>query len=69
MENHVDLIGVPTEGFIHRVVEDFLGEVVGSGGIGVHAGALADRLQAGQDLNGICVVLAHQQRATRSGVG
>ena len=54
------------QGLVDAVVDDFLRQVIGAGGIGVHAGALAHRFEAGQDFDGSGVVgLIHQARACR----
>ena len=55
----IDLVGVAGQCLIDAVVDHFLGEVVGSGSIGIHARAFAYRLQAGQDFDVLGSVLAH----------
>jgi hypothetical protein len=47
-----DLVRVPGDGLVGGVVDDFLREVVRALGRRVHAGALAHRLQSGQDFDG-----------------
>ena len=39
MQDDVDGFSVTGEGFVHRVVDYFLRQVIGAGGVGVHAGA------------------------------
>jgi hypothetical protein len=51
VQHHVDGVGVAGERFVHRVVDDFLRQVVGARGVGVHAGAALDRVQARQDFD------------------
>ena len=51
-----DVPGMARQGFIDAVVDDFLHEVIGPRGIGVHAWSLADRVQAGQYFDGIGIV-------------
>ena len=46
-----DLPAVAAEGFVRRVVDDFLNDVQRIFGAGVHAGSLLDRLQALQHLD------------------
>jgi hypothetical protein len=56
VEGDHDLRAVAGDRLVGGVVDDLLGEVVGPVGEGVHAGALAHRLQPGQDLDGRSVV-------------
>ena len=56
VEDHLDRLGVPGQGFVDAVVDDFLGQVVGACGVGVHARALAHRVEAGKDFDGVCVI-------------
>ncbi len=51
-----DLVAVAGDGLVGRVVDHLLGEVVRPVGERVHAGALAHRLQSGQDFDGGGVV-------------
>ena len=59
VQYHIDTAGVSGEGLINAVVDNFLGEVIGACGIGVHAGALAHRLKPGEDFNVFRGVIAH----------
>jgi hypothetical protein len=56
VEDHGDGPGMAGQGLVDAVIYDFLGEVIGPGGVGVHARALADRVQAAQNLDGGGVV-------------
>jgi hypothetical protein len=56
-----DARGVPGDGFVHRVVEDFGDEVMQRAFIGaadIHAGAFAHRLQPFEDFDAVGVVVA-----------
>ena len=66
VQDDIDPAGVPRQGFVDTVINDFLGQMVGPTGIGVHAWAFADRVQTTQNFNGIGVVLflAHGKEAT-----
>ena len=59
MQHNVDLTAVPRQRLVDRVVDDFLSQVIGAGGVGIHAGTLADRLQTSQDFNSVSVVFGH----------
>ena len=52
VQDHLHGAGVTRQGLVDTVVDDFLREVVGPRGIGVHTRTLADRVQARQDFNG-----------------
>jgi len=54
MQDDLHRARVAGEGFVDAVVDDFLGQVVGSRGVGVHARALAHRVEAGEDFDGFC---------------
>jgi len=54
MQDHLNRAGMAGEGFVDAVVDDFLGQMVGPRGIGVHARALAHRVEAGKNLDGFC---------------
>ncbi|MNS58305.1 hypothetical protein D3C72_912200 [compost metagenome] len=56
MEDDLHRTGVTGQGFVDTVVDDFLGQVVGAAGIGVHARPLADRVKAREDFDGVCVI-------------
>ena len=51
-------LGVPGQGFVDAVVDDFLGKVVRPTGVGVHAGAFAHRVEAREDFDGVGVIRA-----------
>ena len=51
VQNYFQAAGVARNGFIDAVVDDFLNKMIGAGGIGIHARALAHRVQAGQNFN------------------
>ncbi|MNV26446.1 hypothetical protein D3C71_1175660 [compost metagenome] len=46
-----DRVGVSGQGFVDGIVDDFLRQMVRARGVGVHARAALDRVQAGQDFN------------------
>ena len=52
-----DAPGKARKRFVDAVVHDFLDEVIRASGVGVHAGALAHRLESREDLDGFCGVL------------
>ena len=61
VQGDLDAAGMAGQGFIHGIVDDFLGQVIGSGGVGVHTRALAHGLEAGEDLNILGgIVIAHE---------
>ena len=64
-----DLAGVTGQRLVHRVVDDFLGQVVGARGVGVHARTALDRVQAGKDFNVCCVVAGAHAGQLRKGIG
>ena len=53
---NLDGIGVTGDRFIHAVVDDLVGEVVGAVGVGEHPRPFAHRLQAGEYFNGRSVI-------------
>src|SRR5690606_17577840 len=53
---------------VHRVVDDFLRQVVGPRGVRIHARAALDRIQAGEDFD-VGGVVAGIHRLRRSGGG
>src|SRR5690606_13151349 len=59
---------VAGQGLVHGVVHHFLDQVVGAGGVGVHARAALDRIQAGEDfdVDGV-VARAHAGTAVEKG--
>ena len=46
-----DLAGVAGQCFVDAVVDNFLRQMVGAGGVGVHARTLAHRLKASEDFD------------------
>jgi len=56
VQNDLHRPGVASQGFVDAVVDDFLGQVVGPAGVGVHARPLADRVKAREDFDGVCVI-------------
>src|SRR5690606_26295013 len=66
VQNDVDFFGVAGQGLVHAVVDDFLGQVVGPGGVGVHARALAHRLNPGEDFDIFCEIVGHHPLGTHS---
>src|SRR5690606_3387606 len=72
VEDHLDGRGVAGQRLVDAVVDDFLGQVVGARGVGVHARALAHRVQTGQYFDGIGVVgvlLGHKRFRSSSKSG
>ncbi len=52
LEQHdLDRFRVPGQRLVHRVVDDFLRQMVRARGVGVHAWAAFDRVQAGEDFD------------------
>ena len=58
VQDDVDRLGVPCQGFVDTVVDDFLRQVVRTTGVGVHAGAFAHRVEAREDFDGVGVIRA-----------
>jgi len=56
VQGHPYLFGIPSNGLIHAIVDDFLGQMIRPGGIGIHTGALTDRIQSAKYLNGRGIV-------------
>ena len=56
VEDDLDLLGESGDGLVDAVVHHLLGQMVGSRGVGIHAGATTHRLQAAEDLDGFGVV-------------
>jgi hypothetical protein len=56
MENNINTLRMACQRFIHAVINDFLAQMVWTGGVGVHPGATANRLKPGEYLNGIGVI-------------
>ena len=53
----VDALGVALDGLVDAVVDDFVSEVVGPTGVGIHAGAPAHGVKTAQDLD-VCSAIA-----------
>lgn len=72
LERHLNTIGMACNGFVHRVVEHFGGEVVQRplvGAADVHARPAPDRLQALQDLNRMGIVIGGSGGGGRKQIG
>ena len=70
VEGHVDLAAVARQRFVDAVVDDFVREVVGPTGVGVHARASPDGLESAQDFDVLSGVgLAHSWIGPRARVG
>ena len=70
VEGHFDLAAMARERFVDAVVDDFVSEVVGPTGVGVHARATPDGLESAQDFNVLSGVgLAHSWIGPRARVG
>ncbi len=59
---HDHIVGVPRQGFVDRIVDDFEHHVMQAGAVmhvaDVHAGALADRFQSPEDSDFAGIVIA-----------
>ena len=63
VKRDIDLVAVPRQGFIDRVVDDLVDEVVQAGSAGradVHRGTLADRLEAFENLDLVRAVVVRR---------
>ena len=71
MDGHVDAVAVPGQGLVDSVVDDLVDHVVQPGAIigvtDVHAGSLANRLEALQDLDALFVVRTFARRSGSRG--
>ncbi|MNN63151.1 hypothetical protein D3C81_1785090 [compost metagenome] len=54
VEDHLHRLGVTGQRLVDAVVDDLLGQVIGAAGVGVHARALAHRIETGEDFDGFC---------------
>ena len=45
MQDHVDAFGKPGDGLVYTIVDDFLGQMVGTLGIGIHSRSSPDRVK------------------------
>ena len=60
VQDDLDASRMAGQRLVHRVVDDFLRQVVGARGVGVHAGPALDRVKAGKDFDvGGVVTTAH----------
>jgi hypothetical protein len=50
-KGYIDSAAVTRQRFVNAVIDDFLGKMIGTGGIGVHARPPPDGFEATQDLN------------------
>ena len=66
VQRDLDVAGKACQCFIHAVINDFLGEMIGPGCVGVHAGAFAHRVEATEYFNrlGVVVVGCHESLLT-----
>ena len=70
VQGDLDAAGMPGQRLVHRVVDDFLRQMIGPGGVGIHARAALDRIQPGQDFDVFGVVTAvHGLDAFQGGDG
>jgi hypothetical protein len=51
MQSDLYLAGISSYSLVDTVIYDFLGQVIGPGGIGIHTRALTNRLQSTQYLD------------------
>ena len=58
VQDDLHRFGVTGQGFVDTVVDDFLSQVIGPAGVGIHAGALAHRVEAREDFDGVGVIRA-----------
>ncbi|MND87283.1 hypothetical protein D3C80_792780 [compost metagenome] len=58
IQGHLQGAGMARQRLVDAVVDDLLAEVIGPGGVCVHAGAATHRFEAIEDLNGIRIVLS-----------
>jgi hypothetical protein len=49
IKDNINLAGKTGQGFIHTIINDFLGQVIRPGSIGIHPGPLANRIKTGKD--------------------
>ncbi len=61
-EHDLDCARETGDGLVHAVVDHLLGQMVGPGGIRVHAGAPAHRVESAQDFDGRGIVAAAHGR-------
>ena len=60
---HIDAVGMPGQGLVHRIVHHFIDHVVQTRAVigiaDIHAGALAHRIQALQHLDAVGAIFVH----------
>ena len=63
VELHVNAVGMPGQGLVHRIVHHFIDHVVQARAVigiaDIHAGALAHRIQALQHLDAVGAIFVH----------
>ena len=66
VQRDFNMAGKARQRLIHAVVNDFLGEMIGPGCVGVHTGAFAHRVEATEYFNcfGVVVVGYHESLLT-----
>ena len=66
MQSHRYRVGISSDGLIYAIVDDFLRQMIGPGGIGIHTRSLAHRVQAAENLNrrGIVSRRVHQGKTS-----
>ena len=69
VQDHVDAFGETGNGLVHAIVDDLLGQMVGTLGIGVHARTPAHRVQSLEDLQRGGVVVALVVAVIEKGCG
>ncbi len=70
LHHHRDVLRVSGQRLVDAVVDDFLHEMIGTAGVGVHARSPADRVESGQDFDGIGIVTsAHCVWTLRDSLG
>ena len=69
VHDDIDFVAITGDGFVDAVVDHFMGEVIGAGGIGIHARPPAHGIQTAQYFNvGSCVGRCHQLPLEGGGV-
>ncbi len=56
VESDFDQAGVTCKRFVDAVIQYFLHQMIGTGGVGIHARTTAHRIETGQYFNGTCVI-------------
>ena len=68
-QNDSDFAGVTFQRLINAVVDDFLRQMIGPGGVRVHARALLDGVKAFQDLNRVCAIILSDHSVLLTSIG